>query len=163
MATPTSELFSQNTEDSMVKTILGIVLGYIAMSVVLFLLFSALYMVLGTSGSFQAGSLYVSTIWLIAGFVIFFVGAVAAGAVSSLISKSPKAGLLMGVVIVILGVIMAFGQISQMPESMVREAQEIPMMEAMSIAQQPVWALFVNPLFGLFGALTGGSLFGSND
>ncbi|MDH3493692.1 MAG: hypothetical protein OEM82_09095 [Acidobacteriota bacterium] len=147
----------------MIRTILGVVAGYIAMSVVLFVLFSVLYTVLGTSGSFMPDSLYVSTTWLIAGFIIFFAGAAVAGIVSKLIGKTSKSAMVMGIVILVVGGLMAFSQIAQMPESMVREAAEVPMMEAMAIAQNPVWALFLNPIIGLLGAIVGGMLIGSKE
>ena len=147
----------------MIRTILGIVVGYIAMSILMFLLFSALYLVLGTSGSFIPDSPYVSTTWLIAGFVMFFAAATVAGLVSSLIGKSASAGLLMGLVILVVGLILAFFQIASMPENIVRDPQEVPLMEAMAIRQQPVWALFVNPIIGLIGAFVGGRRSGPKD
>ncbi|MDH3530804.1 MAG: hypothetical protein OEQ28_14665, partial [Acidobacteriota bacterium] len=97
----------------MIRTILGVVAGYIAMSVVLFVLFSVLYTVLGTSGSFMPDSLYVSTTWLIAGFIIFFAGAAVAGIVSKLIGKTSKSAMVMGIVILVVGGLMAFSQIAQ--------------------------------------------------
>ena len=142
----------------MVKMILGIVAGYIAMSVVLFLLFSGLYLVLGTSGSFNEGSYYVSTTWLLAGFIIFYVGAAVAGSVSALIGKDPKSAFWMGGVILILGILIAISQIVAAPDDTTRKLAEVPMMDAMNLAQQPVWALFVNPIMGFIGALAGGKL-----
>jgi len=117
----------------MLRTILGVVAGYIAMSIVLFVLFSVLYTVLGTSGSFMPESLYVSTTWLIAGFVIFFAAAAIAGIVSKLIGRTSRSAMVMGIVILIVGILMAFSQLAQVPESTVREAAEVPMMEAMAL------------------------------
>ena len=45
-----------------------------------------------------------------------------------------------------------------MTTSSSQSVQVWPMMEAMAIAQQPVWALFVNPVIGLIGAIVGGKL-----
>ena len=147
----------------MLRTILGVIAGYIVMSLVLFVLFSVLYTVLGTSGSFQEGSYFVSNTWLFVGFLVFFVGAVAAGFVCALISKNANAGMWMGGVILVLGLIIAVLQIMQAPASTVREAGEVALMDAMNLAQQPVWTLFVNPVVGFIGAIVGGRLRGGGD
>ena len=142
----------------MVRMILGIVLGYIAMSVALFVMFSGLYMVLGTAGSFKEGSYFVSSTWLFAGFVIFFIAAAIAGIVAALVGKDAKTAFWMGGVILILGILIAISQVVSAPSNTAREAAEVALMDAMNMAQQPVWALIVNPIVGFLGALTGGKL-----
>ncbi len=142
----------------MIKKIVGIVAGYIAMSVALFAMFSLLYTILGTTGAFQEGSYFVSNVWLILGFIVFFCAAALAGFVAVLIAGEPKAATWMGAVILALGIVIAISQIAGAPASMVREAADVPLIDAMNLAQNPVWAIFLNPLIGFAGAIFGGRL-----
>ncbi len=142
----------------MIKKIVGIVAGYIAMSVALFAMFSLLYTILGTTGAFQEGSYFVSNVWLILGFIVFFCAAALAGFVAVLIAGEPKAATWMGAVILALGIVIAISQIAGAPASTVREAADVPLIDAMNLAQNPVWAIFLNPLIGFAGAIFGGRL-----
>lgn len=142
----------------MVRSIVGVIVGYVAFSSVLFLLFSALYLVLGTSGSFQPGSFNLSWTWLVVSFVIFFLGAVAATFVSTLISKNESAWLQMGLTLVVIGILMAVLQIAQDPGEKVREIAEVPLFDAMQSARGPAWSYFVSPITGFLGSLLVGQI-----
>lgn len=142
----------------MLRIILGIVAGYVAMSVALFLLFSGLYMILGTAGSFEPDSYYVSSSWVFAGIVVFFIAAVLAGIVCALVSKNANAGLWMGGVILVLGLLMTVGEVMQGPADTTRAIEQLGLMEAMGAAKQPIWTMIVNPVVGLIGAVVGSKI-----
>ncbi len=128
------------------------------MSVVLFALFAALYAVLGTDGAFKAGTMFVSTVWFLAGFFIFFIGALVAGVVCRLVAQNHYAGVWMGATILIIGIIGMISQMSMSPASSYRGSEAIPMLDAMTNAIQPVWTQAVNAIVGFVGATVGGKL-----
>ncbi len=142
----------------MIRPILGVFLGYISMTIVLFALFSGLYAVLGTAGAFTAGTMVVSSVWFLVGFFIFLIGAVVAGVVCRLVSQNRNAGAWMGATILIIALVGAISQYSMTPASTYRGSDEIPMLEAMANAIQPVWTQLVNAIVGFIGATVGGKL-----
>lgn len=142
----------------MVRTILGVIAGYIVFSITLFVLLSILYMILGTSGSFRAGNYDLTMAWLLASVVIFFIGGAIAAAVCAMISKSAKAGLYMGGTIFVIGILMAIFQIAVDPGTVPREVGEIALLDAMNRAHGPLWSHFVNPIAAFTGALVGGGM-----
>ncbi len=147
----------------MVRIILGVILGYVAYSILLFVLFSALYLLLGAEDSFQAGNYDLTMSWILPSIVVFFVGGAIASLVCGLIAKNAKSGLYMGGVILALGLLIAFMQIAQDPGVTVRGAEEVGLFDAMNKAHGPIWTHFVNAIAGFIGAFTGGNLFSKGE
>lgn len=141
----------------MLRKILGLIVGYIVMAITLFAMFSGLYRLLGTDGSFLPGNYNVSTTWIVSGFVVFFVAAGIAGMVYSAISNSGSA-VAMGAVIFIVGILIAISQAAQDPGTTAREAVDVDLVDAMNLARQPLWVMIANPLLGFAGALIGGQM-----
>ena len=142
----------------MIRIILGVIAGYVAFSVTLFLLFSGLYMVLGSSGSFLDGSFDLSGIWIMASVAVFFIGGIVAALVCGAISQNAKSALIMGITLVVAGLLMAVMQIAQDPGVTVRGTSEVPLMDAMNGARGPAWSYFISPVMGFLGAIIGGKL-----
>jgi len=139
----------------MIKNILAVIVGYIAMAAFVFLTFSAVYMITGSEGAFVSGSYEVSTMWILASIVLGFVGAVVGGLTSSAMSKSARAPMVLAGLVLVLGLVMAIPTVSaEQPESMVRQG-DVAMMDAMNSAQQPSWLAFLNPFIGAFGVVVG--------
>lgn len=141
----------------MLRKILGLIVGYIVMAITLFAMFSGLYRLLGTDGSFLPGNYNVSTTWIVSGFVVFFVAAGIAGMVYSAISNSGSA-VAMGAVIFIVGILIAISQAAQDPGTTAREVVDVDLVDAMNLARQPLWVMIANPLLGFAGALIGGQM-----
>lgn len=139
----------------MVRKIIGVVVGYVVFSICLFALFSGLYRLLGTSGSFEPGNYNITTTWVLAGAVVFFVGGSVAGFVYSLIDRTGTPVAMVGVLL-LLGLMIAISQVVSDPGVTVREAAEVTLLDAMNKARQPVWVLFLNPVFAAIGAFVGG-------
>ena len=139
----------------MIWKIIGVIVGYIAMSITLFALFSGLYFLLGTTGSFQEGNYNVTITWLLSGLVVFFVGGAIAGFVYSFLAKADSPVIMAGVILV-LGILIAISQMVQDPGVTVRDTDQVALMDAMNIARQPLWALIANPVAGFVGAMVGG-------
>lgn len=143
----------------MVRNVLGVVVGYIAMFAFVFLTFTALYFILGVDGSFQNGTYEVSITWIILSFILGLAAAVLGGFVCVLISINQKAALVLAGLVFILGMAMAIPQISESADE-VHEMRkdEVSNMEAMQKAKQPVLVLLLNPLIGVIGVIAGSKL-----
>jgi uncharacterized membrane protein YeaQ/YmgE (transglycosylase-associated protein family) len=143
----------------MVRKILGIIIGYIAMVVFVFITFSAAYLFLGTEGSFRPNSYEVSTVWIIFSIILGFIGAVIGGLICFAIGRSTGASAILAVIVLILGLIMAIPTLSseEVAQSMFREGP-VGTMEAMQKAHQPTWLALLNPLIGAAGIMVGSRL-----
>ena len=91
----------------MVRNILGVVLGYVAMFAFVFITFTILYFILGADGSFESGTYEVSLIWIIISFILGLAAALLGGYLCVLISKNQKAALVLAGLVLVLGIIMA--------------------------------------------------------
>lgn len=141
----------------MVKTIIGVIVGYIVMSIFLFAAFTCLYLVLGPEGAFKPATFDTSTTWVIGGFILGFIGTIIGGFTAALIAKNNKAAFYFGILVLVvsLGVSIVALQVGNPHEV---RAGDIPNLEAMQKAQLPTWFNFVYPFTGLLGAIVGGRL-----
>ena len=59
----------------MIRNILGVILGYLAMLVSVFLTFTLLYLILGAEGTFEPKVYDVSLVWVIFSVILGFTAA----------------------------------------------------------------------------------------
>ncbi len=140
----------------MIRTIAGVALGYIAMALLVFLLFSAAYLAMGTDNAFLPGSYQISFLWLAVSIVLSFIAALAGGYVAASASHGTRAPLVLACVVLILGIIFAIPALGQ-PDPGPR-AGDVGNIAAMMNARQPAWLLLLNPVIGAFGILVGSRL-----
>lgn len=140
----------------MLRAILSVIAGYVAMFLTVFLTFSAAYLVMGTERAFHPGTYEVSALWIIVSFVLGLVAAVLGGWVCALISHSRKAVLALAVVVLLLGLFMLFPVMQANQQASPPRTADVGNLEAMSKARQPTWIALVNPLLGCVGVLVGG-------
>lgn len=143
----------------MVRNILGVVLGYVAMFVFIFTTFTLLYFILGAEGSFESGTYKVSTIWIVVSFILGLAAAMLGGFLCVLISKNQKAALVLAGLVLILGIAMALPVLVDSADE-VHEMRnnDVTNFEAMQKAKQPVLALLLNPIIGALGVFAGSKL-----
>jgi len=143
----------------MVRSISGVVVGYVVMFIFIFLTFTGLYFLLGADGSFEADTYDVSTIWIVISFVLSIAAAVIGGYVCTVIAKNEKAPLVLAGIVFILGIIMAIPVLSESADEVyeMRKA-EVSNMEAMQKAKQPPIVLLINPIIGAIGVFAGSRL-----
>ena len=143
----------------MIRNLAGIVVGYLAMAIFMFITFSILYSVLGADGSFDPSSFHVSSNWIVFSIILSFLAAMDGGWVCMLISKNRNS------VLILAGLVLAIGIISSIPK--MNEASDIkdkPRIgkvsntEAMQNAVQPNFVLILNPILGAIGIFTGSKL-----
>ena len=63
----------------MVRNILGVILGYMAMFAFVFITFRGSYFLLGAEGSFQDDTYEVSVVWIVISFILSLAAAVLGG------------------------------------------------------------------------------------
>jgi ABC-type transport system involved in multi-copper enzyme maturation permease subunit len=143
----------------MVRTIVGVIVGYLVMAFLIFALFSAAYLTMGANAAFKAETYDVSSLWLIANFVLGLTAAVAGGYACAAIAKKRKAPLALAALVITLGLLFAipvFKANSDGPSA--PRSRDVTNMEAMQKARQPGWVALLNPLVGAVGVLLGARL-----
>lgn len=137
----------------MLKSILAVVLGFIAMMIFSFAAFTCAYLALGVDRVFEAESYDVSTLWMVVMVVLSLIGGVLGGLICAAISKS------MGVCKVFAGIVLALGLLSAilttMKERPDTRSGDVPNVQAMGMAQTPLWLCLLNPVLGAVGVLVG--------
>jgi len=143
----------------MLRKIIGVVAGYIAMAVLIFILFTTLYLILGAEGAFQPGNYQASTTWLVLSTILGLIAAVIGGLVCVMIAKDHKAAIWLAGLVLVLGIILAIPSLNVPDEEMnkVREGN-VDNIEAMQNAKQPPIALILNPIIGAIGVIAGSRL-----
>ena len=143
----------------MVRNILGVILGYVAMFAVVFITFTILYFILGADGAFESGTYEVSIIWIIISFILGLVAALLGGYLCVLISKNQKAALVLAGLVLVLGIAMAIPALNDSTnEVQEMRSADVPNMEAMQKAKQPPVVLLLNPIIGALGVFAGSKL-----
>jgi len=139
----------------MKRTIGAVVLGYLAMAVLLFVIFTIAYVAMGTERAFQAGTYDVSTLWLALSIVVGFAAAVVGGQVATRIGGERAVRSLL-VVVVLLGLATAVMGMMTPPRDPGPRAGDVPVMQAMNVADSPAWVEWANIVIGAAGTLIGG-------
>ena len=143
----------------MVRNILGVVLGYVAMFAFVFISFTVLYLILGADGSFESGTYEVSFVWIIISFILGLAAAVLGGYLCVLISKNNKAVLVLAALVLIFGIAMAIPALGESADDVYEmRKNDVSNMEAMQNAKQPPVVLLLNPIIGALGVFAGSKL-----
>ena len=140
------------------RSIIGVVVGYVALFVVLFCVLTAAYLGMGADRAFSPGSFRPSTLWIVVEIVVGFVAAAIGGWLCVTIARKRGAVTALAIVILVLGALSAIPAVraAGVPEA-VREGG-LSNMQAMMKARPPVWMAFFNPVLGAVGALVGSHL-----
>jgi hypothetical protein len=143
----------------MLRKIIGVVAGYIAMAAFIFILFTTLYLILGADGAFQPGNYQASTVWLVLSTILGLIAAVIGGLICVIIAKDHKVALWLAGLVIVLGIILAIPSlnVSEAETNKVREGN-VDNMEAMQNAKQPPISLILNPIIGAIGVIAGSRL-----
>ena len=92
-------------------------------------------------------------------FLLLFMGAMLGGVVCALVARQAKGPKILAVAVLILGLAFAIPILTQSGATPAEpRPNALSMSEAMSNAQQPVWAALLNPLLGAIGVLIGAGL-----
>ena len=142
----------------MARSILAVVAGYATLALVIFVTFTALYLVLGADRSFAPGSYDASTLWVMLSFPLGVLASVVAGYVCAGIARGGRAPQVLAGVVLVLGLLFAVPVLLAADKVLPARAGDVPNMEAMQQARQPKWVALVNPFIGAVGVLVGAGL-----
>ncbi len=138
---------------SLARNIGAGVLGWVAMTAVVFVLMSVFWMILGADGSFREGSWDVSGSWLLGSVPIGLLAGIFGGFVCAKVAGNAWGVRFLIVLVVALGVISAV--LYAPPEASGSRPDDIGMFEAMMSAHSPRWLTWLNPVLGVIGAILG--------
>jgi hypothetical protein len=139
----------------MARSILAVIASYLAMAVGLFLVFTAVYLVLGANRAFQAGSYQVSMVWILASFVISLAAALGGGYLCATIAKSMGAPKFLAGLVLVIGLLQAGWLATHPKPDPGARAGDVPNLEAMMKAQTPTWVMVITALIGAGGVMIG--------
>ena len=143
----------------MLRSVLAVIVGYLAMFALQFAVFMTVYTVMGADWSFKPASYHASTRWMLMQFVVIFVTAVIAGLICAVIARGGKAPLALAIVALVIGFTLGAVHVATQPadKGEVRR-RDVPNMEAMTKARHPVWVVFLGPVIAAAGIAIGGRL-----
>jgi hypothetical protein len=143
----------------MLRSVLGVIVGYIVMFVLQVIAFMTIYTMMGADWSFKPASYEASTAWTSMQFGVILITTIIAGLICAAIAKGGKAPLVLAAVVLVLGLALAFASTALRPaDTHEIRAGNVPNMEAMSKARHPAWVIFLGPVIGAAGVLIGGKL-----
>ena len=141
----------------MIRSILAVIAGYVAIFLFIFVLFTALYFLLGANASFKPGSYQPSILWLALSTPLAFVAAGIGGYLCAALSRGKRVPLALAALVLVLGVIFAVPMLMEPDMNAVR-ASDVSNIEAMQKAKEPASVALTNPFLGAAGVLVGGRL-----
>jgi len=139
----------------MLKSILAIIVSYIAMIAIFMAIFTCLYFMLGIERVFRADSYEVSMLWIVLTLVIGFVVSMFSGYLCAAISQSWRTCQVFALIVFLLALIQCFSALKRNPDAPNVRAGEVGMFDAMKLAVSPLWLHFVNPILSGAAVLIG--------
>ena len=143
----------------MARSIVAVIVGYVAMFVLVFVTFTCAFLLMGTEGAFKPNSFEASNAWNVMALIANLVIAIIGGFICAAIARGGKAPIVLAIVVFALGILLAIPTLfaNQANANRVRTSN-ISTMEAMQNATQPAWVPFTFPILGAIGVLIGGKL-----
>lgn len=138
----------------MLKSILGVIVGYVVIMVVAFAAYTAAYFGLGAERAFESGTYALSGIWIGLVIAITLISGLIGGLTCAAISKSRTTGLVFAVIVFVLG--FAFELPNLMKDrTPVARTGEVSNLDAMGKAVPPLWLCILNPFLAGAAVLMG--------
>lgn len=138
------------------RNVAAVVVGYLTMFVLVMVLFTGLYQILGANRAFQPESYTVSATWAVISQVLGLVAAILGGVVCARIAGDHKAVTYLAALVFALGVVFAIPSLTAGDVALAERAADVGNLEAMQNAVTPVWIAILTPIVGAIGVLIGG-------
>jgi len=140
----------------MLKSILAIIVGYIAGNLVFLGLVTGLFFLLGVERVFQTDSYEVSNTWLALTLVVSLLCAALAGYICHSISRSWRTCQVFALIVLMFTSISCIVQLRRInPDAPNIRAGEVGYLDAMRLGVPPRWLPFVNPIVWCMGVVIG--------
>jgi len=138
----------------MLKSIIGVIVGYVVMMLVAFAAYTAAYFGLGADRAFEPGTYALSGIWIGLVIAITSISGLIGGLTCAAISKSRTTGLVFALIVFVLGFVFELPNIMK-DHTPVARTSDVSNMEAMGKAQPPGWLCIFNPFLAGAAVLMG--------
>jgi hypothetical protein len=138
----------------MLRSIVGVVVGYLVIFFVAFCAYTAAYFGLGAERAFEPNTYALSGIWIGLVIAITLIAGLVGGLTCAAISKSRTTGLVFAVIVFVLGFVFELPNLKK-DHTPVARAGDVSNMEAMGKAQPPIWLCILNPFLGGAAVLMG--------
>jgi len=143
----------------MARSIIGVIVGYLVMTILVFVTFTAVFLLMGTEWSFKPNSFEASNAWVAMSLVANLIIAVVGGLICAVISKGGKAPMVLAIVVFVLGLVLAIpSMIAHKQNAGLVRRGNVSQFEAMQKANEPVWLPFTFPFIGAAGVLLGAKI-----
>ncbi|MEN3369045.1 MAG: hypothetical protein V7609_1188 [Verrucomicrobiota bacterium] len=139
----------------MLKSIFGVIVGYLAMMCVAFAAYTAAYFGLGADRAFEPGTYALSGIWIGLVLAITSISGLIGGLTCAAISKSRTTGLVFALIVCVLGFVFELPNILKKDHTPVARTGDVSNMDAMGKAQPPPWLCLLNPFLAGAAVLMG--------
>jgi hypothetical protein len=138
----------------MLKSIGGVVVGYLVMMFVAFAAYTAAYLGLGTDRAFEPGTYALSGLWIGLVIAITFIAGLIGGLACAAVSKSRTTGLVLALIVFALSLIFELPNIMR-DETPVARTGDVSNLDVMGKGQPPVWLCILTPFLAGAAVLTG--------
>jgi hypothetical protein len=142
----------------MLRSILAIIVSYVAMFILFMAIFFGCYFALGVERVFQPDSYEVSTLWVVLTLLIAFLVTMFAGYLCAVISQSWRACQVFAFIVFLLALWQCFQGMRRDSEGPNVRAGEVTYFEAIGHVVSPKWLHIVNPIISGAGVLLGARL-----
>jgi hypothetical protein len=146
--------FPRQGVPKMLKSILGVIVGYIVRFIFGLGVVACAYFALGVEGIFEPESYAFSTIWLAIIVAVELISGIIGGLICAAISKSKGACMAFAIIVLAIGLIWGIPAVMKEHPSAVRSS-DVTILQAMPLAQPPTWMLLLNPVLGAVGVMLG--------
>jgi len=141
------------------KVIGSAIAGYVVSFIMVFVLMTVSWQIVGADGAFQPGVWEVTGLWLVLLLVSALVAGIAGGYVTVLITADPRGVKWLIGIVVVLGIVSAIPVLMGMGgDAPLPRPDDLAMFDAMQNGKQPGWVALLNPVFGVAGVLLGARL-----
>jgi hypothetical protein len=147
----------------MLKSILAIIVSYVAMFIFLFAAFTGCYLALGAEGTFLTDSYNVTTVWIALTVVVCLLAGVIGGFLCAAISKNKRTCQIFAFIVFFLGLLACIPAMQRSPDAPNTRAGEVTNLDAMKLAVSPMWLHLLTPVVSAAGVLLGARMKGRGD
>jgi hypothetical protein len=138
----------------MLRSIVGVVAGYVVMFLVAFAAYSGAYLALGVERVFEPGTYALSGAWIGIVVLITVIAGLVGGLVCAAISKSRTAGLVFAGIVFVLSLVFELPSVMKDHTPQPRTG-EVSSMDDMWKATPPVWLCLIVPFLSGASVLMG--------
>jgi hypothetical protein len=138
----------------MLKSIVGVVVGYLVMFFVAFAAYTAAYFGLGTDRIFETGTYAFSGMWIALVIAVTLISGFIGGLTCTAVSKSRAAGLVVALIAFVVSFAFELPNIMKDNTPVVR-AGDVSNLEVLEKGQPPPWLCILNPFLAGAAVLMG--------